>query len=290
MVTQQLCRALLAGIPQTDQFEQFQIGSEGIVGIIIVLVLAFLLAQVLERVLQAVADSLETERFRVLIVIPILKVGIYAIAGYIVLGITIDPSPEQILAFSGLFGAAIGLGLKELFTDVLGGLSILFERPYRMGDKISIGDHYGEVVRIGLRSTQIMTLDDSLVTIPNHVFFKESIVNSSAGNAEMLVAFDFHVHIDSDPALAKQIVEEAIITSPYVYVTEDLPVVVRLEDNPYYYTVTGKGYVNDLRNETAFRTDVTERTLMAFDEHGVRQPRARPGVEQARSGPGTDRL
>lgn len=263
---------------QTNLAEQLDFGYGTVVGVVVILVVAYVLAAVTERFLEAIADSLAAERFRVLLVIPILKVVIYAVAAYSIVVITVSPSARQLLAFSGLFGAALGFGFKELVNDVLGGLAILVERPYRMGDKVSIGSHYGEVVNIGLRSTQVMTLDDDLVTIPNHVFFKESIVNSTDGNAEMLVTIDFYIDVTSDPRIATRLVEEAIVTSRYVYVTDDYPVAIRLEDNPTHYTITGKAYVNDTRNEGAFRSDVTERTLAAFHDHDIDQPRVVPEV------------
>ena len=270
---------IVLGTGSVDQIDRIDIGGEVIIPVVVVLAVAYLIAEATDRFLHSLADNLAAQRFGVLLVIPLLKVGVYAVAAFTVVQITVSPTPRQILAFSGLLGAALGFGFKELVTDVLGGLSILFERPYRMGDRITIGDHYGEVVNIGLRSTQIVTLDDDLVTIPNHVFFTESIVNASAGDAEILVPMDFHVALESDPDEAARLVEEAIITSRYVYVTDDHPVMIRLEDEPYYYTVTAKAYVNDLRNEPQFRTEVTKRTLEAFQEHGIDQPSVTPRVE-----------
>lgn len=262
----------------SEQLGQFDIGLGTILSILITLAVAYILATAIDRLLQALADRLAAERFRVLLLIPVLNVGIYALAAYGIVSLTLDPSSEQILAFSGLFGAALGFGFKQLFTDVLGGLSILFERPYRMGDKITIGDHYGEVVNIGLRSTQLVTPSENLVTIPNDAYFSESIANATAGNAEMLVTIEFHIDAACDPTTAKQLVEEAMITSRYVYVTEEHPAEVHLSDHPYYLILTGKAYVNDLRNEERFRTDVKARAMSAFQEHGIEQPQ-RPAID-----------
>lgn len=261
---------------QTEQIESFDIGHGVVVSTVLVLLVAYVIAEITEYFLEAVADSLEAERFRLLLVIPILKVAIYAVTIYSIVVVTIQPSAQQLLAFSGLFGAALGFGSKELVTDLLGGLAILVERPYRMGDKITIGAHYREVVNISLRSTQVETLTDDLVTIPNHVFFKESIANSTAGNAEMLVSVEFYIASESDLNTATRLVEEAIITSPYVYVTEDHPVTILVDDDPFYYTITGKAYVNDLRNESEFRTDITQRTLSEFRDSGIEQPEMLP--------------
>jgi small-conductance mechanosensitive channel len=261
---------------QSEQVDSFDIGQRTVLSAVLLLVIAYVIAETTEYFVGAVADSLEAERFRLLIVIPMLKVGIYAVTIYSIVVVTIQPSSQQLLAFSGLFGAALGFGFKELVTDILGGLAILFERPYRMGDKITIGDYYGEVVNISLRSTQVETLTDNLVTIPNHVFFTKSIANASAGNAEMLISVEFHISSAEDIETATRLVEEAIITSPYVYVTENHPVLVLVDDDPFYYTITGRAYVNDLRNESEFKTGITQRTLSAFHDHDIEQPQAPP--------------
>lgn len=259
-----------------ERIQEYEITTEGVVAALLIVVLAYVVVRLTDRVLKAVADRMLADRFRITRLIPVVKVAVYAVAGYLIVEATVDPTARQMLAFAGFFGAALGFGFKELVTDMLGGLAVLFERPYRIGDKISVGDTYGEVVDIGLRSTQVETLDDDLITIPNHVFFRKSIVNANAGNAEMLVTVDFYVDHESDPSTATGLVEEALSTSQYVYVTDEYPIAVRLEDGPYYFTITGKAYVNDLRNEAAFRTDVTERVLVAFREHGIESPQMAP--------------
>jgi len=259
-----------------ERIQEFEITIGGIAAALLIVLLAYVIARLTDRTLKTVADRMAADRFRITRLIPIVKVAVYAVAGYLVVESTVDPTARQMLAFAGFFGAALGFGFKELVTDMLGGLAVLFERPYRIGDKISVGDTYGEVVDIGLRSTQVETLNDDLITIPNHVFFKKSIVNANAGHAEMLVTVDFYVNLESDPSTATRIVEEALTTSQYVYVTDEYPIAVRIEDGPYYFTITGKAYINDLRNETAFRTDVTERVLAAFRDHGIEPPQMPP--------------
>jgi len=249
-----------------------EITWDTVFAVVLVVGVSYVMVKLVNVLMLALANRLHVRRFRVTLLIPIVEVAVYAAAAYVIVMVALDPSQEQLIAFAGLFGAALGFGFKELVTDVLGGLAILFERPYRIGDQVSIGDHYGEVVDIGLRSTRLQTLDDDLVTIPNHVFFADSIVNGNDGNAEMLLTVDFYVDHDTDPSVAARIVEEGITTSQYVYVTDDHPVSIRLEASPYYYTITGKAYVNDLRNETAFKTDITKRVLAAFDGEEIESP------------------
>lgn len=243
-----------------------------------ILVLTYVAARLTNTLLSAVADRLVAQRFRVTLLIPVAKFLIYGVGLYAVATLLFELSTTQLVAFSGLFGAALGLGLKDLLADVFGGLVLVAEQPYRIGDKVSIGEYYGEVVGIGIRSTKLVTVNDTLVTVPNYLFFDTSIANANAGNAEMLVVVEFFIDTKSDVGTARRIVEDAIATSQYVYVADDLPIEVFVEDNLNYRVIRGKGYVNDLRNELAFKTDVTERVLDEFAAQGIESPTAPVGL------------
>lgn len=59
--------------------------------------------------------------------------------------------------------------MKDLFADIIGGIVITLEKPSQVGDKITMGEYYGEVVDIGLRATKFITPDDTLVSEPNYM-------------------------------------------------------------------------------------------------------------------------
>ena len=238
-----------------------------------ILVFAYLLARVTSTLLSALADRLVAQRFRVTLLIPVVKFVIYGTSLYVVARQLFQLNTTQLVAFSGLLGAALGLGLKDLLADVFGGLVLVAEQPYQIGDKVSIGDNYGEVVDIGIRSTQLVTPSDTLVTVPNYLFFNTSIANANAGNAEMLVSVEFYVDTEADVQTVRRIVEDALATSQYVYVSDELPIDVVVEDNLNYRTIRGRGYVNDLRNELPFKTDVTQRVLDEFAARGIESPK-----------------
>lgn len=237
-----------------------------------ILLLAYLGARAISRALTSAADRLVTERFRVTLLIPVAKFLIYGSAVYIVTSMLFELSTTHLVAFSGFLGAAIGLGLRDLVADIVGGIVLVAERPYRIGDKVAIGEYYGEVVDIGIRSTKLFTADDTVITVPNYLFFDKSIANSNAGRAEMMVTVEFFIDTDSNVETASRIVKDAIATSQYVYVTNDLPIELVVEDELNYRLIRGKGYVNDLRNELKMKSDVTERVLEAFDEEGIESP------------------
>jgi len=66
-----------------------------------------------------------------------------------------------------------------------------FDRPFHVGDKIEVGKYYGEVIEIGLRSTRIVTGDDSVVAVPNGEMMNHSISNSNSGESNCQVVAEF---------------------------------------------------------------------------------------------------
>lgn len=250
-----------------------ELTTEKVVNAALLLGGAYVIAKVVEVALARVADRLVHRRFRVALFIPVAKFLIYGTAIYFIFEFLFGLNQAQLIAFAGLFGAAIGFGLKDLVADVLGGLVLVLEQPFQVGDKISLGDHYGEVVNIGVRSTTLRTPGADLVVVPNFTLFNDAVSNSSTGDAEMLVTVEFYISTDADASRAIEIVKDGLITSPYAYVSDSAPATVELEDNLHYRTVRGKAYIGDLRDEMAFKTDVSERVVMAFSRAGMESPK-----------------
>jgi MscS family membrane protein len=81
------------------------------------------------------------------------------------------------IASLGIGGAAIAFAAKESIANFLGSLTIIFDKPFTIGDRIVLDNYDGVVEQLGFRSTQIRTLEGSLVSIPN-----EKIITSALEN------------------------------------------------------------------------------------------------------------
>lgn len=259
-------------MPGQASFDALRIDPLIVVNALGILVAAYLISRGLAFLLDQVAERSPRRRISIKMVAPVTKFLVYGLAVYLVLGPLFRLSTSQLLAVSGLLGAAIGFGLKDLFAGVIGGFVLLAERPYQVGDKVTMGDHYGEVTSIGLRATTLQTPDDTAVRVPNASLFTEHVANANDGAPEMLVVVEVAVAPGADVDRATKIMEEALLTSRYVYVDADHPVAVLVEDGTYYRTIRGKAYVADLRDEFAFESDVTERALEAFEDAGIKTP------------------
>lgn len=240
--------------------------------IVFVIVIAYVLSYLLSFILVHVSERIGWYRTSVTMTIPLLKLLVYMVALYYIIIAVIEPSLTQMIAFSGLFGAAIGFGLKDLFSDIVGGVVIIFEKPYQIGDKVTIGNQYGEVKDIGIRSTRIQTPADELVSVPNTTIFSQPVSSGNAGDLAMMVVIDLFIHPDSDADKAMKILKEALVTSKYVIISKKYPYTVLLEDFPFYKRVRAKGYVNDLRLEFEFKSEVTRRSWAEFKLAGIQPP------------------
>jgi len=248
--------------------------------IVFVITIAYVLTYLLSFILLNVSERTGWYRSTVTMAVPLLKLIVYTVALYYVTIAVIEPSLTQMVAFSGLFGAAIGFGLKDLFADIVGGLVIIFEKPYQIGDKITIGNQYGEVKDIGIRSTRIQTPADELVSVPNFSIFGQPVSSGNAGDLAMMIVIDIFVHSDADADLAMKILREALVTSKYVIISKRYPYTVLVEDFPFYMRLRAKGYVNDLRLEFEFKSEVTRRAWAELRKAGIRPPTFVPPSEE----------
>jgi len=86
-------------------------------------------------------------------------------------------SLTAIVSTLGVGGLAFALAAKDTLSNLFGGMTILFDNVFRMGDWIKVGDVEGTVAEIGLRSTTIRTFDNALITIPNSIVSVSSVMN-----------------------------------------------------------------------------------------------------------------
>lgn len=261
-------------LPLQADLEDFEgiVDVSTLAGMIAVLVLAFLIAKVLTLLLTAAAERSPSRRITIKMFLPVTKLIVYSVALYIVVVPVFQFTSPQLLAIAGLLGVALGFGLQDLVSALFGGIVIVLEKPYQVGDKVTIDGNYGEVINIGLRATKLRTDADTAVVVPNDAMFTSNVANANDGSSRMLVTIDLNVAPDADTATAMSIFEDALITSPYVYVNDNYPATVKVEDQVGYRRLRGRAYVADLRHELAFVSDVTRRTTDAFEGVAIETP------------------
>ncbi|NJK64009.1 MAG: mechanosensitive ion channel family protein [Synechococcaceae cyanobacterium SM2_3_1] len=202
--------------------------------------------------------------------VPLAKAMILFFTVIFVVDLFVRLSPNNILALTGTLAVALGFAFKDYVSSIIAGIVALFETPYRMGDRVKIGDHYGEVINYGLRGIQLRTLEDNVVTIPHNSIWSEPISNANNGALEAQVIANFYFGHDVDVDLIMQILYRAAYTSKYTQLK--LPVMVRLDEKPWGTHFKLKCYPIDIQDETAYKTDLIRRAKQSFSSHQVPYP------------------
>lgn len=249
------------------------IEMQTLVDMVLVVFAAYILGRIITAVLSKISENMSREgRIKVKMVIPVIRFVLYAVAFFYILREIFSIFGPELFLLTGLLGAAIGFGIKDIFADFVGGIVITFEKPYQIGDKINIGNYYGEVTDIGLRATKLVTPDDNTVTAPNSLIFNEAVASGNYGVSEMMVVIDLYIAGESDVKTAMRILREAVVSSKYVYISKTRPVILLHKALPFYTRLRAKAYVNDLRDEFEFETEVHTKAWIEFRKNNIRAP------------------
>jgi len=104
----------------------------------------------------------------------------------------------------------IGLGLQKIIANFVSGLIILFERPVRIGDYVTIGEQSGTVSKIQIRATTLADLDNREILIPNEALISERVTNWTLSNSVTRLTVPVGIAYGSDTDKARDLMMEAL--------------------------------------------------------------------------------
>jgi small-conductance mechanosensitive channel len=249
-----------------------RVRSFGVAVVFSVIVLVFfnLTIRSLVWLLDTLAERNAGRRLFYKRLVPIVRIVLWAFAAYLIVSVIFRVSASGLLAAGAAIGVAVGFAAQDLIKNLFGGLILVFDQPFQVGDKIRVGGTYGEVVSIGLRSTRIVTPDDSRVSVPNAQVVDQQVANANTGELNCQVVTDLFLPGWVDEATAKRIAFDAAASSKYVFLKK--PIVVLVSDvfkETFLTQIRVKAYVLDPRLEFLFQSDVTERARSGFREAGL---------------------
>jgi len=124
-------------------------------------------------------------------------------------------------------GVGIGFGLQEIVANFICGIILLFERPIRIGDIVTIGDTDGVVTKIRIRSTTIRNWDQKELLVPNKEFITGRLLNWTLSDPITRIVIPVGIAYGTDVAQAIKLVQEA--ASEHERVLEEPPTIVSLD-------------------------------------------------------------
>lgn len=203
-----------------------------------------------------------------------LRFGIYVLTLVIVASLSMRIDATALTVIGGALAFAVGFALRDLVASFIAGITIMFDRPFQVGDRVRYAGEYGDVLQIGLRSVRMSTLEQAIITVPNNKIFTDVASSSTYGTLEMQVAMDFYIGVDQDARLAAEIIREACLTSPYVYLGATIDVVAKQVILHDYVAMQLKARpsVFDSKYEESFTTDVHLRVQEAFRQQRIAPP------------------
>ena len=142
----------------------------------------------------------------------------YAIAtiGVVLVWNIIGGEWQQIQWLAAALSLGIGFGLQEIVANFISGIIILFERPIRVGDVVTVGDTDGVVTRIQIRATTIRNWDRKELLVPNKEFITGRLLNWTLSDQVTRVIIDVGVAYGSDVDKAMNLMIEAATEQEYV--------------------------------------------------------------------------
>ena len=145
----------------------------------------------------------------------ILNYAIIAIGAMTVFG-SLGVSWDKLQWLAAALSVGLGFGLQEIFGNFVSGLIILFERPVRIGDTVTIGTYSGTVSKIRIRATTITDFDRKEVIIPNKAFVTERLINWSLSDTTTRLVIRIGVAYGSDLDKVKKVLLQAAMEHPKV--------------------------------------------------------------------------
>jgi small conductance mechanosensitive channel len=174
------------------------------------------------------------------------------------------------LAGISVTGLAIGFAAQESLANMIAGFLIFWDKPFLVGDFISVQGQYGRVVEITLRSTRVRTMENTYVVLPNQQIINDVLVNHTK-NGEVRVNVPIGIAYKESIPEARRVLLEAVRSLPGVVTTPEPDVVsVELADSSVNLHV--RVWVDEPDQERPVFARVLEVSKLALDAAGIQIP------------------
>ncbi|MGF1686609.1 miniconductance mechanosensitive channel MscM [Photobacterium japonica] len=165
-------------------------------------------------------------------------------------------------------GVGLGFGMQEIFANFISGLIILFEKPIRIGDTVTIRNLTGIIAKIQTRATTIVDFDRKEVIVPNKAFVTEQFVNWSLSDPITRVTLSISVHYAANVDLVTKLLFEAADECDLVLDTPD-PEVFFLSLTADSQNFEVRAYAAETAHRLSLTHDLHNRIKQKFNHHGI---------------------
>jgi potassium efflux system protein len=192
-------------------------------------------------------------------------------AGFIVVANELGGSWSQVQWLVAALGVGLGFGLQEIFANLVSGIILLFERPVRVGDTVTIGDVTGKVARIQMRATTLIDWDQKELIVPNKTFITSQLINWSLTDATTRVVIPVGIAYGSDVEEAHQLMLDTVKSTPLVLADPEPSVLfVGFGESALNFSI--RIFVSELSHRMQATHNIHLRLEKVFREHHITIP------------------
>lgn len=239
-----------------------------LLGALLIVALTFVLAGNLPGLLEVLVLSrlklAQGSSYAVTTLMSYVIVGFGVVTTLSVLGVSWDKLQWLVAALS----LGIGFGMQEIFANFISGLIILFERPVRIGDTVTIGPLSGTVSRIQIRATTITDFDRKEIIVPNKSFITDQLINWSLTDTVTRIVLTIGLAYEADLHLARKLIMQAMQNNPRVLRDPEPQIFfVNIGASTFNYDV--RFHVRDLADRLPSTDEILTTVVLSFREHNI---------------------
>jgi small conductance mechanosensitive channel len=236
---------------------------------LLIFIVSLYIARLLSNVINRVLSKRNTDREVTLLLTQVTRWSIIVIGTITALQRFFDVS--AFLTGLGILGFTVGFAMQEIMQNFVAGVILLIQQPFEVEDVIETDQFIGTILAINMRTTEMKTVDGRIVIIPNAAILSNPITNYTRAEFRR-VELPVGVSYDSDPAVARQVVLEAIQNVPGL-VGEPEPSVIfhtfggsSIDMSAYFWVDTSK------TNPFSAKDAAFELVKAALDKKGIEIP------------------
>lgn len=224
-----------------------------------------LLDLVARRITGRLATDPTTREFgRTLMKFAVLTLG--AVSALAAVGV----NTASLLTSLGIAGLTIGFAARDALSNMISGLLIYWDRPFVIGDLVEVGDHYGRVDRITLRSTRVVTNDGRMLAVPNTEIINKTVA-SYTNFPNLRIDVPVTVGVGESLGDVREVLL-GLVRGHEDYMDTPPPKVVVTQLNDYNVEMELRAWAYDERRHVDLRTELREHIFDALTEAGVDMP------------------
>lgn len=196
--------------------------------------------------------------FRLIVILIGFFIGLSA------LGIGLDRLTVMISALT----VGIGFGLQNIFNNFVSGIILIFEKPFRNGDFIELGDKKGRVQEIGIRSSTLLTPEGAEVIIPNGDLLSGRLVNWTLSRSTSKIGININVPREVDMRFLRKVIKEE--TGKLDYIMDGIEVeILHVGISADMLQLRINSWIMNVQNEDTFKSQLLEQLSLRLKVEGI---------------------